>query len=326
VSSKAVEQIKGLTVGHARLGMRGGVTGSVRQEVHDGDTVNVQALGNFGVRFLATDTPEISFQLPGQTRFTGLGSPEWDDFLKDPLSTRWGAFKQPLEPGLLRNIRSRSGPGAGRNHYEHAAAAENALEDMVTADMRALGQDELSFRFFLVFAGEVMDRYGRFLCYINRDQEDENHPEPRPLSYNERMLQTGLAAPYFIWPNLNPFRKQPSLPEAVFPPGKARVVADKDPSLRRAREWVRQARANKLGVYRADGPLRFMPFELRFLSRRMPPDRWVIDLSDDSNLLIRPQGYYRIKNAEDRLFIPAEYVPLFIETGWHRQPRPRIPD
>jgi len=57
----------------------------------------------------------------------------------------------------------------------------------------------------------------------------------------------------------------------------------------------------------------------------MPPDRWVIDMSSDDNLLIRPQGYYRIKNAEDRLFIPPEYVPLFVEAGWHRQPRPHRP-
>ncbi|NTU75368.1 MAG: hypothetical protein HGA86_04535, partial [Anaerolineaceae bacterium] len=50
-----------------------------------------------------------------------------------------------------------------------------------------------------------------------------------------------------------------------------------------------------------------------------------IDMSSDDNLLIRPQGYYRIKNAEDRLFIPPEYVPLFVEAGWHRQPRPHRP-
>jgi hypothetical protein len=61
-----------------------------------------------------------------------------------------------------------------------------------------------------------------------------------------------------------------------------------------------------------------MPFELRFLARRSPPDRWVIDLSADDDRLHPPQSYIAIPNAEDRLFLPAEYVPLFVENGWRR--------
>lgn len=56
---KAIEQLKsGLAVGHAALGFRGGVSGSIRQQVHDGDTINVRAIGNFGIRFLGVDAPE----------------------------------------------------------------------------------------------------------------------------------------------------------------------------------------------------------------------------------------------------------------------------
>jgi hypothetical protein len=36
-------------------------------------------------------------------------------------------------------------------------------------------------------------------------------------------------------------------------------------------------------------------------------------------VLIKPQKYYIVANIEDRLFIPEEYVPLFVEAGWKRQ-------
>jgi endonuclease YncB( thermonuclease family) len=68
--AKAIEQLRsGLTIGRFALGQRGDGTGSVRQQVHDGDTINVSAVGNFGVRFLSIDAPEISFTLPGQNSF-----------------------------------------------------------------------------------------------------------------------------------------------------------------------------------------------------------------------------------------------------------------
>jgi len=45
----------------------------------------------------------------------------------------------------------------------------------------------------------------------------------------------------------------------------------------------------------------------------------VIYLSDDGVFLIPPQEYYKVSEAEDRLFIPEEYVPLFVEAGWRRR-------
>jgi hypothetical protein len=63
-------------------------------------------------------------------------------------------------------------------------------------------------------------------------------------------------------------------------------------------------------------PLRVYPFELRFLSRRKPPDRWVIDLSAGDDLLRQPQTYHEIPNAEDSLFVAEEYVALSESKGW----------
>jgi hypothetical protein len=211
------------------------------------------------------------------------------------------------------------GPDAAVNHYQHAQAAEDALEDEVFQDLAALGQSEDDFQFFLAFAHEVMDRYGRFLCFINRNQPDADHPEPRPRSYNERLLEAGRVSPYFIWPNINPFRAQGSLTAAVLQPGTGHTVAEGDAALKAARQWVRDARQQQRGLFDAQNPLQLQPFEVRFLARRRPPNRWVIDLSKNEDLLFQPQDYCTVPHIEDRLFIPEEYVPLFVEAGWQRQ-------
>jgi len=44
----------------------------------------------------------------------------------------------------------------------------------------------------------------------------------------------------------------------------------------------------------------------------------VIDLGRNDDSLVPPQEYYAVQNPEDRLFIPEEYVPLFVEKGWKR--------
>lgn len=315
--TKAIEQLKsGLTVGHAALGFRGGVSGSVRQQVHDGDTINVRAVGNFGIRFLGVDAPEISFRLPGERRFTSLSNSKWEAFLSDPFADGLPLFQPPLKSGLLDHLKAQVGPGVATNHYDHASAAEDALEEEVIKDLQALGQSEEDFQFFLVFAHEIMDRYGRLLCFINRSQPHPTVPEPRPRSYNERLLQAAKVSPYLIWPNINPFRKAPSLVAAVIPPGKASDLADEDGALRSARDWVHDARQQKIGIFDASNPLKLEPFEVRFLARRRPPGRWIIDLSKNDDILIKPQEYYSVPNVEDRLYVPEEYVSLFVEAGW----------
>lgn len=99
-------------------------------------------------------------------------------------------------------------------------------------------------------------------------------------------------------------------------------MAQADSTLRRAGEWVREARARHLGVFNAMDPLLFEPFELRLLAGRRPPQRWVIDLSRNDDVLVHPQNYHTIPHLEDRLFLPEEFVPLFVENGWRREPSP----
>lgn len=304
-------------------------TGRVRRETNgqpqllsasipDGDTIGIHIEGSGGVRFLGIDTPEKNFQLPGSSAQRRLDSPEWEAYLTDPFQA--GTFG--LDADLVSHVRTRiqaalgAGVKLGANHRLHGDNAQQALSTLVQSDIETLGQDRTTFRYFLAFSFEAFDSFGRFLAFINRHQPNANSPSPRPFSYNARMLENGMALPYFIWPNIDPFREKSSLLDAVLVPGTANQVAETTQELRRARDFVRQARTNKLGVFRAANPLRFEAFEVRYLGRREIPNRAVIDLSRNDNVLLRPQSYFRIPNPEDRLFIPPAFVPLFVSRGW----------
>ncbi len=287
---------------------------SISASIPDGDTIGFHMQGSGAVRFLGIDTPEKNLALPGETVQRRLDSPQWETYLTDPF--QGGTFG--LDAEMVAYLRTRLGAGAGINHRAHGDNAEQALVALVEADQNALGQDLNTFGYFLTFSFEVFDFYGRFLAFINRDQPDPNNPGPRPDTYNERMLQNGAALPYFIWPNIDPFRGTSSLLDAVIAPRTANQVAEASPSLRRARDFVRQARANASGntVFDPNNPLRLEAFEVRYLGRREAPNRAVIDLSRNDDVILRPQGYFRVPNPEDRLFIPPAFVPLFVSRGW----------
>lgn len=310
----------GLTVGLSQLGRHGDGRGSPIQQVHDGDTIVVEAAGNLSVRFLGIDTPEVSFTLPGNNFFNSISGDAWVQFLNDPFAGAPNDFVTSLGNGLVQHLQGATGQGCASNHAHHAEQAHRHLEQLVIQDMSALGQDRSTFHFFMAFANEIMDGFGRFLCFINRRQDHLTIPEPRPRSYNERMLEDGMASPYFIWPNVNPFRRRPSLFAAVPPAGNIDQIANGQDGLGPARQWVQNARQKQDGIFENNNPLMLQPFELRFLSRRSVPTRWVIDLGNvNTTTLLRPINYHAITNIEDRLFVPAEYVPLFVEAGWQRQ-------
>lgn len=308
-----------LTSGIVSLGRREQRQGSVSEQTHDGDTIAVRAKGDFGVRLLGIDTPEISFRLPGRNEFLGLGDPRWEKSLVDPFAESLPKFTQTLPDGLVRFLKARIRAGVAANHLRHARAAELALEKEISSDVKVMQKTEESFEMFLVFGYEIMDQYGRFLCFVNRNQPNRNRPAPRPLSYNERLLKLGMASPYFIWPNVNPWRKKASMLEAVPSPTGMKRQISMDESLGRVRRDVASARAAHRGLFDAMDPLMLEPFELRFLSRRSLPSRWVIDLNSEAGLLLRPEHYFRVPHVEDRLFVSPEHVPLFVERGWKKE-------
>ena len=302
---------EGFSVGFARLGRRGDGRGSPGQQVADGDTVTVEADGNLGVRLLGVDAPERALTLPEVATeavdrrpgepFVPLTDERWERFLSDPFAD--GSLR--LRRSLRDHLEPLLGPGCAANQARFAATAKAALRALVEGDLEEAGGSREEFRFFMAFASEVLDGYGRLLCYLNRDQPRP----PRPPTYNERLLVAGEVLPYFIWPNVDPFRVQPSLVDAVPRPGAAPPLADE-------RAAVADARSEGLGVWGGDEPLRLLPFELRYLARLTPPERWVIDLAARDDRLLAPQLYPRIDRPEDRLFVGEAFVPLFESRGW----------
>ncbi|MEU0566330.1 hypothetical protein ABZ297_13160 [Nonomuraea sp. NPDC005983] len=320
--AKALEQpVPGITVGHALLARANGAAQPVDRIVHDGDTINIAADGNFGVRLLGVDAPEVSFELPRNPNFpdfpkgfVDIGDPAWTTFLTDPFAKGYQDLE--LRSALRAHLLTRLGPQTAANHAAHAAPATRALKDMIKLDITEQGLDETTFKIRLAFAHEILDRYGRLLCYVNRDQKQP----PRPPAYNERLLAAGHVVPYFIWPNVDPFvRQQDRVADAVPAPGDVRALAESG-ALGRARQAVRQARDAGLGLWDHAGPLMLLPFELRFLAQRRAPDRYLIDLSDNAKELLHPQSYFRVPNPEDRLFVNAEHAPLFGAKGWSVPP------
>ena len=318
-STKALWVSNNLKLGQSGFGKYGQGIGSVKQITHDGDTVNTLLLKNLGVRFLGIDTPEISFQLPGETNFTHLSSQKWNDLFQGP----WKAGL-PIGPGLLNYLEDASRIGinrtdVGTNHHELAKKAEESLQGIIEADLEASGRANHEFLFFMAFAHDFLDGYGRLLTYLNSDRENYlNGTLPNQLSYNERQLATGWAVPYFIWPNVQPFLSiKPFSQENVTPLGFWSKISSAT-KLNISRQAVGAARANGLGIYDPANPLRVMPFELRFICRKAGPERYLVDLTDTGgNTLLHPEKYYMV-NPEDRLFIPAEYVPIFESYGWVR--------
>lgn len=124
---------------------------------------------------MGVDTQEISFKHPETEKFVGLGSDLWNEFLSDPFTTKWN---QPeMEEGLKEYLTSKIGTGTAKNHYEHAILAQKSLESEVLGDIKHLHQTNETFQFFLTFADEIMDGYGRLLAFVNRNQPIETATE-----------------------------------------------------------------------------------------------------------------------------------------------------
>ena len=302
---------------------------SVTVSVSDGDTVSVETDKAFGVRFLGVDTPET--KIPGPP-FSSSAAPKVAAHFQDLLDgVRLAA--NAFHPTLVADLTGRyaSGAEAMNNHRTHAMQAEAELERLILADEQEITAAGIEFAFFLAFATEKMDTYGRLLAFLNRNQPDADTPSPRPATYNQRMLAGGFARPYFIWPNIDPFRQQPDLISAVPAPEALPGWVAATPSLVAARSATATARTNHLGTWRSkpippngdhpgtNAPLMLDAHEFRAMWDLRPPHRWVIDLSGQHyGAILAPHRYIDIPRHEDRLYIPAEFVPLWAERGWIR--------
>lgn len=304
------EQDEGRIIGHLGLGRADGNKGLLR--VAAGDTIVARIGGRIGLSLLGVDTPELSLPLPDSPLFVRTDDPAWQTFLEDPFAPTLPPIS--LDGALREHLASRLGRASALNHYRHAEAAALGLEAEIASDlaMTGLAPEDLHLR--VRFEREPLDAYGRLLGWISV----EDTGDWRPPTYNHRMMMKGLVMPYFIWPNVAPFRFEEKLRSAVPAPGSAALIASTDPKLAQAREWYKANREAGVGVYDPEDPLKLQPFELRYLAQRRAPERWVIDLSREDDRLIAPQRYFEVEHPEDRLFVPDEYLELFLARGWRK--------
>ena len=186
--------LKNLTFGVVGLGLYRDGPGTPKSQVSDGDTISShpQVSDDLGVRFLGVDAPEKSFTLPKETAFKALDHQDWQEVLGDALNEgKYGAFTPAMTPQLKAHLSARLGANAATNHRTHALEAKKALVDLVDKDMAALGQTRETFRFYLVFASDVMDGDGRLLCYINRQQTADDAGERRAASQHAHRSARG---------------------------------------------------------------------------------------------------------------------------------------
>jgi endonuclease YncB( thermonuclease family) len=311
---------QGFKIGNGKLGKWGAGTGSVKQIVHDGDTVSTLLDNNLSVRFLGIDTPEVSIPLPADpNNFEAISGAKWDAFFTS------GDWKKDLvcEANLMAYLTNLIGNGAGiaKNHADHAKDSTKALEKIIQDDVTLSGKTKETFDFFMAYGFDVLDSFARLLCYLNSDMANFANPADaasiKKKSYNERQLENGAALPYFIFPNIQPFINIKPFSQATITPNNFWILITQAWKLNAARDFVKQARQNKLGIYNAAKPLILAPHELRFIGRQTSPDRFVVDLSQPfTNQLLRPEKYFTITNPEDRMHIPKEYVPMFEKYGW----------
>lgn len=297
--------------------------------IHDGDTINVLSNRTFGIRFLGVDTAEVSIDYPSVIKPANL--PEWyewpdvsfyEEYLTDPFQYPGSEpFKQSLGPRLLEYLKEKFNSKAALNHQTYGDIALKKLQDIVKQDILNYYSfnSEFDFSFFMVFAFEVMDRYGRFLCFVDRTKTTEERQNDK-LTYNEKLLQQGFSIPYFIWPNINPFRKDAvhinTLKDAIYPADQFYDKINADTRLSEVRKSVKDAQTNHLGIFSKENPLLIQPFELRYLFRRQAPDRYVLDMSSKEHpVLLRPTKYFTVA-YEDRLFVDEIYLHLFKQRGY----------
>jgi endonuclease YncB( thermonuclease family) len=254
-------EINNHPAGIFKIGLWGDKVGTIPQIAHDGDTISIRSENNFSVRFLGIDAPEVSCPIPGNDAFISFNNEKWVDYLRNFFKAK----KQPfISKPLFGYLKSKVNPeDVAENHYKNAKNAEKYLEELMKSDIKDLNQDNATFQVYLSFAFEIMDRYGRFLCYINRY---DTNSEKRPLTYNERLLEAGMVSPYFIWANVNPTGSQGNIMDAVVKPKQIQSYLDTNKPLKNARQFVKNARKKKLGIF---GPnkLQLEAFELRCISR-----------------------------------------------------------
>ena len=205
---------------------------SLDASLPDGDTIGVHVAGSGSIRFLGIDTPEKSFELPIPGGAQGVSIPRGGILtLTDPFLPQFRPL--PLHAPLADHLRTTHRPRGWRGPSSPRRQRQASAAPLVESDMTTLGQDLDTFGYFLALLIRGIRRLRTLPGFHQPEPARRQQPRPAPPSYNQRMLEAGAALPYFIWPNVDPFREA-SLLEAVIEPGTASTLPRSTQELQQA--------------------------------------------------------------------------------------------
>jgi hypothetical protein len=116
--------------------------------------------------------------------------------------------------------------------------------------------------------------------------------------YNVTLVQSGLAIPYFIFPNAVPVTEE------------GEYTYEHIETMQKAAAYAQE---NTLGIWEVIDDI-LIPMELRYLTRREVPEKYCADL--ETGVLYPPEMYYRVP-VVNRLFFYPKDVALAVCMGFN---------
>jgi endonuclease YncB( thermonuclease family) len=164
----------------------------VEKSVKDGDTLAMRS----EIRLVGIDTPETKFSLKETKEFDNLitlSNPKIKEFLRN-ISTNLRDYLKP-------KIENHDGT-IGTNQFKCGKQATKMFTSIVFDTMQRNATNLL-----IMTSLEVTDRYGRLIGYVNRKKTKRSgeilaESQAFEKSFNLKMLSTGYAFMYLIYPNL----------------------------------------------------------------------------------------------------------------------------
>ena len=215
-------------------------------------------------------------------RLTGIDAPEVRGMSLYYLKK--SGFLNRLNYQLRKWLNPRLTQESIRIHKQLGFKARKYLENILEEELVVtLGQ-------------HVFDRYERPLVYLAGNNQD---------SYNYKMVETGLAIPYFIYPNAVSLTEKGKIDYTM---------------IEKMRNAAVKAHEDKLGLWAHIEDI-LLPKELRFLTRREYPVKYCADLVH--NVIHPPQHYFK-GLIEDQLYFYSKDVVTAVLHGF--RPVPACPE
>lgn len=278
----------------------------IEKAVKDGDTLLMRS----EIRLTGVDTPE--------TRFSRGSNTSNYDSLLTLSNPKIRSFLSRISPGLRDYLKPKleiatGNEGLGTNQYKCGSERTKEFNSIVKGIMTSGATNLL-----IKTSVEVTDQYGRLLGYINRKRRPKKGEvlveEPTfESSFNIKMLGTGYAFMYLIYPNLVIEKGETdriSLSALLASAADPRTPDIERPMIKTLVKTFKKAVSSGKGLFptkdASKARVALDPFEFRYLARIFEenekykgPSRLCADMK--SQKLYPPDRYFEVPR-ENRLF------------------------